>query len=108
MMTDREWENLATIFNMNPKSKVQNFIRQLDADGPIALYRYFNNDTWHTYIKKLIDNDLHLTFSYSLFDEITQEFVEFIDGNGFQIRIIEMSSADWATIDRTTIEVKTA
>ena len=106
MMTNREWENLATIFSMSPQSKVQNFIRQLDADAPVALYKYFNNDTWYTYIKKLINNNLHCTISYSIIDEISQEFVEFIDGNGFQVHIIEMSSLDWATIDRITIEVK--
>lgn len=108
MMTDREWENLATIFNMNPKSKIQNFIRQLDADGPMALYKYFNNDTWYTYIRRLIDNNLHCTISYSTIDEISQEFIEFIDGNGFQVRMIGMISLDGMSIDHRTIEVKTA
>ena len=106
-MTNREWENLAMLFNMSPQSKVQKFIRQLDADAPIALYRYFNNDTWYTYIKKLIDNNLHCTISYSTIDEISQEFVEFIDGNGFQVHMIAMISLDGMSIDHRTIEVKT-
>ena len=104
-MTDKEWNCLAMTFNMSPQSKIQNFIRQLDADAPVALYKYFNNDTWYKYIIRLIDNNLHCTISYSIIDEISQEFVEFIDGNGFQVRITE-SSLDWATIDHRTIEVK--
>ena len=86
MMTDEQWKNLASLFCINQQNKIQKFIQQLNADHERALYKYLSDKIWYDYISVIMNCNLHCKIIYPYDDEESQEFIEFIDGNGFQVQ----------------------
>ena len=86
MMTDKQWENLASLFCINQRNKVQKFIQQLNADHARALYKYLSDNIWYDHITVIMNCNLHCEIICSYGDEESQEFIEFIDDNGFQVQ----------------------
>ena len=58
-------------------------------DKAVLYDRYFSSTVWKNLVRKIIDNNFNVDILSDPNRAETTEFLDFIDGNGFRVTILE-------------------
>ena len=89
LMRSKSYEDVMFEYNITGKGHLidcaAKFLQHLHADYEYAAKMYHTNGEWHYYISHLVAYKLNYEFVYMPYMKESEEFFDFIDGNGYKV-----------------------